>query len=76
VLGKCQAPVHAVYHGALNPREETSMVICPIAIVAGCEKCPAFKVCPLTKVLGDQKDAKADAPAKSAAPETKGKKKA
>ncbi|MFM9971673.1 MAG: hypothetical protein ACKVQK_25105 [Burkholderiales bacterium] len=52
------------------------MVICPIAIVAGCEKCPAFKVCPLTKVLGDQKDAKADAPAKSAAPETKGKKKA
>jgi hypothetical protein len=31
------------------------MVICPIAIVAGCEKCPAFKVCPLTKVLGDQK---------------------
>ncbi len=31
------------------------MVICPIAIVAGCEKCPAFKVCPLTTVLGDQK---------------------
>ncbi len=31
------------------------MVICPIAIVTGCEKCPAFKVCPLTKVLGDQK---------------------
>lgn len=31
------------------------MTICPIAIVAGCEKCPAFKVCPLTTVLGDQK---------------------
>lgn len=36
-------------------KQENTMVICPIAIVAGCEKCPAFKVCPLTKVLGDQK---------------------
>lgn len=35
------------------------MTICPIAIVAGCEKCPAFKVCPLTTVLGDQKKAEA-----------------
>jgi hypothetical protein len=31
------------------------MVICPIAIVAGCKKCPVFKVCPLTTVIGDQK---------------------
>jgi hypothetical protein len=38
-----------------------SMTICPIAIAVGCEKCPAFKVCPLKTVLGDQK--KADAPA-------------
>ena len=30
------------------------MTICPIAIVVGCEKCPAFKFCPLTTVLGDQ----------------------
>lgn len=29
------------------------MTICPIAIVAGCNKCPAFKVCPLKSVLGD-----------------------
>ncbi len=36
------------------------MVICPIAIVAGCEKCPAFKVCPMTKVLGDQGKAEED----------------
>jgi hypothetical protein len=50
------------------------MVLCPIAIVAGCEKCPAFKVCPLTKVLGDQKDAKADSASKTDA-ESKGKKK-
>jgi hypothetical protein len=30
------------------------MTLCPIAIVAGCKKCPAFKVCPLKEVLGDQ----------------------
>jgi hypothetical protein len=30
------------------------MTICPIAIVAGCKKCPAFSVCPLKAVLGDQ----------------------
>ncbi len=50
------------------------MTVCPIAIVAGCEKCPVFKVCPLTTVLGDQKKADAkDADKKSAAA---GKKKA
>lgn len=47
---------------------ETAMVICPIAIVAGCEKCPAFKVCPLKGVIGDQK--------KDAEPEGKAQKKA
>jgi len=31
------------------------MTICPIALLVGCEKCPAFKFCPLTNVLGDQK---------------------
>ena len=30
------------------------MTLCPIAIVAGCEKCPAFNMCPLKGVLGDQ----------------------
>jgi len=30
------------------------MTLCPIAIVAGCKKCPAFSVCPLKTVLGDQ----------------------
>ncbi len=29
------------------------MTLCPIAIVAGCQKCPAFKVCPLKGVIGD-----------------------
>ncbi|MDP1649524.1 MAG: hypothetical protein Q8M01_15170 [Rubrivivax sp.] len=37
------------------------MTLCPIAIVVGCPKCPAFKVCPLTRVIGDQ-------PAAAAAP--------
>lgn len=31
------------------------MTLCPIAIAAGCKKCPAFSVCPLKTVLGDQK---------------------
>ena len=29
------------------------MTLCPIAIVAGCAKCPAVSVCPLKTVLGD-----------------------
>ncbi|MDH4062136.1 MAG: hypothetical protein OEU94_15115 [Aquincola sp.] len=31
------------------------MTVCPIAIAVGCKKCPAFSVCPLKSVLGDQK---------------------
>ena len=31
------------------------MTLCPIAIVAGCKKCPAFKACPLKGVIGDYK---------------------
>lgn len=31
------------------------MTLCPIALVAGCQKCPAFKVCPLKGVIGDYK---------------------
>ena len=29
------------------------MTLCPIAIAAGCRKCPAFSVCPLKGVIGD-----------------------
>jgi len=29
------------------------MTLCPIAIVAGCRKCPAFTVCPLKGFIGD-----------------------
>jgi len=30
------------------------MTICPIALLVGCKKCPAFLLCPLTIILGDQ----------------------
>lgn len=29
------------------------MVICPIALAVGCNKCPAVSVCPLKASLGD-----------------------
>ena len=31
----------------------SAMTLCPIALVAGCKKCPAFSVCPLKGVIGD-----------------------
>lgn len=31
------------------------MTLCPIAVVAGCKKCPAFSVCPLKGTIGDYK---------------------
>ncbi|MCE9569779.1 MAG: hypothetical protein K8R10_07200 [Rhodocyclales bacterium] len=37
------------------------MTLCPIAIVAGCQKCPAFKICPLKGVIGDKPPALAEA---------------
>ena len=30
------------------------MTLCPVALVAGCKKCPLFPVCPLKTVIGDQ----------------------
>ncbi len=29
------------------------MTVCPVAIMAGCNKCPAVSVCPLKSVLGN-----------------------
>jgi hypothetical protein len=37
------------------------MTLCPIAVVVGCEKCPAFKICPLKGVIGSPPKA-AEAP--------------
>mgnify|MGYP000898333982 FL=1 len=42
------------------------MTVCPIAIVAGCKKCPAFSICPLKTVLGDAPKAGAEPPAPEA----------
>lgn len=47
------------------------MTVCPIALVAGCRKCPAFSVCPLKSVLGDQPPPGKEAPRKDAAPQKK-----
>ena len=30
------------------------MTLCPIAIAAGCKKCPVFPVCPAKWIIGDQ----------------------
>ena len=32
------------------------MTLCPVALVAGCKKCPAVSVCPLKTVIGDFKE--------------------
>lgn len=40
------------------------MTVCPIALVATCKKCPAYSVCPLKTVLGDEPKPPADGPAK------------
>jgi hypothetical protein len=42
------------------------MTLCPVAIVAGCKKCPAFQVCPLKGVIGDHKPPAAGPAAKPA----------
>jgi hypothetical protein len=49
------------------------MTLCPIAVAVGCAKCPAFSMCPLKAVIGDQKkddDAGSSAGAKGAAKPT------
>jgi len=45
------------------------MTLCPIALAAGCRKCPALSLCPLKSVLGDHKP---DAPGDSAKPTSPG----
>ncbi|MFN4116108.1 MAG: hypothetical protein ACK4F7_06375 [Inhella sp.] len=48
------------------------MTVCPIAIAVGCKRCPAFKVCPLKAVLGDQPKADAAEAPKPASPAKRG----
>jgi hypothetical protein len=50
-----QAERLGAYFGLHQTPTEPPMTLCPIAIVNGCEKCPAFKICPLKGVIGDAK---------------------
>ena len=52
-------------------KRSLAMKICPIAVVAGCRKCPVLSVCPLKSVIGDQGPAKPEAPAPTPAPRSK-----
>ena len=49
------------------------MTLCPIALAVTCRKCPAFSICPLKTVIGDEKAA--PPPAKGASRPGGGKKK-
>ena len=31
------------------------MVLCPVALAVGCQRCPVFNVCPAKSVIGDYK---------------------
>jgi hypothetical protein len=44
------------------------MTLCPIALAVGCQKCPAFRVCPLKTLIGDVNKAKEDKPAPASKP--------
>jgi len=44
------------------------MTLCPIAIVAGCRKCPAVSICPLKSVIGDYKANAEQPPERSSSP--------
>jgi hypothetical protein len=44
----------AAYAAPTTPPRRLTMTLCPIAIAAGCKKCPVFSVCPLKSVIGDQ----------------------
>ena len=61
-------------NATLNPWSH-EMTLCPIALVAGCQKCPIVALCPLKSVIGDyQKPEEAPPPPTAAEPPTKGKK--
>ncbi len=55
-------------------QQATTMTLCPIALVAGCEKCPAFKICPLKSVIGDQPKAAAPVASKPRSSKARSKK--
>jgi hypothetical protein len=46
----------------LNSFGEVNMTLCPIAMAVGCQKCPAFAICPLKGVIGDKGKAETPSP--------------
>lgn len=38
------------------------MTLCPIALAVGCQKCPAFKICPVKTLIGDAPKAQEEKP--------------
>ncbi len=44
-----------VYSNGLIHSDNNAMTLCPIALAVSCTRCPVFKICPATRVLGDQK---------------------
>ena len=51
------------------------MTLCPVALVAGCQKCPIVALCPLKGIIGDdQKPEEAPPPPTPTERPAKGKK--
>jgi hypothetical protein len=46
------------------------MTLCPIALAVGCQKCPAFKVCPVKSIIGDMPKVDDTKPVAAAKPKT------
>lgn len=44
------------------------MTLCPVALVAGCVKCPVVKLCPLKEIIGNYVKEPGDSPAAESAP--------
>jgi len=51
------------------------MTLCPLALVAGCQKCPLVALCPLKGIIGDYREPEEVPPPTPAKRPTPGKKK-
>jgi hypothetical protein len=40
------------------------MTLCPLALTAGCKKCPIFSLCPVKGLIGDHEPTEKPAPKK------------
>jgi hypothetical protein len=53
------SPLPGLEHNRPSPqpsyRQESFMVLCPVAIAVGCRKCPIFAACPVKGIIGDYK---------------------